>query len=225
MKINKFLVVFLAIFIPFIFLMGGVRLVMNPAFAEFEYDRSGFPLDPYGMETRERKQWAGFSIRYLTNNESIDYLGNLQTFKGEKIFTDSELSHMADVKTVVQRSLTAWYVVCGLSIAILLWFIIMRQWSSIRKALNAGGWVTIGLLGTLLIFLTVSFDKLFEYFHRLFFQDGTWTFLESSTLIRLFPFEFWRDAFVSVIVFTLIGGILLVVLTKKKRVPKPASAS
>ena len=225
MKINKFLVVFLAIFIPFIFLMGGVRLVMNPAFAELEYDRSGFPLDPYGMETRERKQWAGFSIRYLTNNKSIDYLGNLQTFKGEKIFTESELSHMADVKTVVQRSLTAWYVVCGLSIAILLWFIIMRQWSSIRKALNPGGWVTIGLLGTLLIFLTVSFDKLFEYFHRLFFQDGTWTFLESSTLIRLFPFEFWRDAFVSVIVFTLIGGILLVVLTKKKRAPKPASAS
>ena len=198
---------------------------MNPAFAEFEYDRSGFPLDAYGMETRERKQWAGFSIRYLTNNKPIDYLGNLQTFNGEKIFTESELSHMADVKTVVQRSLTAWYVVCGLSIAILLWFIIMRQWSSIRKALNAGGWVTIGLLGTLLIFLTVSFDKLFEYFHRLFFQDGTWTFLESSTLIRLFPFEFWRDAFVSVIVFTLIGGILLVVLTKKKRVPKPASAS
>ena len=198
---------------------------MNPAFAEFEYDRSGFPLDSYGMETRERKQWAGFSIRYLTNNKSIDYLGNLQTFNGEKIFTESELSHMADVKTVVQRSLTAWYVVCGLSIAILLWFIIMRQWSSIRKALNAGGWVTIGLLGTLLIFLTVSFDKLFEYFHRLFFQDGTWTFLESSTLIRLFPFEFWRDAFVSVIVFTLIGGILLVVLTKKKRAPKPASAS
>lgn len=225
MKINKILIVILALFIPFIILMGGVRLIMNPKFAELEYDRASFPADPYGMETRERKQWAGFSIRYLTNNKSIDYLGNLQTFKGEKIFTESELSHMADVKTVVQRSLTAWYVVCGLSIAILLWFIIMRQWSSIRKALNAGGWVTIGLLGALLIFLTVSFDKLFEYFHRLFFQDGTWTFLESSTLIRLFPFEFWRDAFVSVIVFTLIGGILLVVLTKKKRVPKPASAS
>ncbi len=217
MKINKILVVILALFIPFIILMGGVRLIMRPAFAEFEYDRAGFPLDPYGMETRDRKQWAGYSIRYLTNSEPIEYLGNLQNFQGQKIFTESELSHMVDVKQVVQGALIAWYIIIGLSVAILGWFLVMGQWSSLRQAFNAGGWVTLGLIVALLIFLLVSFDTLFDRFHRLFFADGTWLFDQSSTLIRLFPLVFWRDAFALVLSFTLFVGILLVVITRKRK--------
>jgi integral membrane protein (TIGR01906 family) len=217
MKINKILVVILALFIPFIVLMGGVRLIMSPAFAEFEYDRASFPLDPYGMETRERKQWAGYSIRYLTNSEPIDYLGNLQNFQGQKIFTESELSHMVDVKEVVQGALLAWYIIIGLSVAMLGWFLIMGQWSSLRQAFQAGGWVTLGFIGALLIFLLVSFDTLFDSFHRLFFADGTWLFDQSSTLIRLFPFVFWRDAFALVLIFALVVGVLLVLLTRKRK--------
>lgn len=217
MKINKILVVILALFIPYIILMGGVRLIMSPAFAEFEYTRAGFPLDPYGMETHERKQWADYSIRYLTNDEPIDYLGNLQNFQGQKIFTESELSHMVDVKDVVQRALLAWYILIGLSVAILGWFLIMGQWSSLRQALRGGGWVTLSLIVALLIFLLVSFDTLFDRFHRLFFADGTWLFYESSTLIRLFPLVFWRDAFALVLIFALLIGILLVVLTRKRK--------
>jgi len=217
MKINKILIVILAIFIPFVILMGGVRLIMNPAFAEIEYDRAGFPPDPYGMETPERKQWAGYSIRYLTNNEPIDYLSNLQNFKGQKIFTESELSHMADVKEVVQRALLTWYIILGLSVAMLVWFLVMGQWSAMRKAFQAGGWVTFGLISALLIFLVVSFDTLFARFHQLFFAEGTWLFDESSTLIRLFPFVFWRDAFALVLTFTLLIGIILALIFRKRK--------
>lgn len=217
MKINKILVVVLAIFIPYLLLMTGIRLVMTPAFPAFEYKRSGFPQDPYGFTVQERTKWSDYAITYLTNDEGIDFLGNLQDLTGNKMYTPDELSHMVDVKNVVTTASTAWYVLGGISIAILLWFVIMRQWESIRKSLNAGGWITIGLLGVLLVFLAVSFDKLFEYFHRLFFQDGTWTFSQSSTLIRLFPFEFWRDAFVLVIAFAIVTGILLVVITKKSK--------
>ena len=123
---------------------------------------------------------------------------------------------MVDVKEVVKNASMVWYVLGGMSIAILVWFVVMGQWDSLRRSLNAGGWITIGLLGALLVFLAVSFDRLFEYFHRIFFQDGTWTFSQSSTLIRLFPFEFWRDAFVLVIGFALIVGVVLVLLTRKR---------
>ena len=219
MKINKILVVFLALFIPFIILMGGVRLIMRPAFAEFEYDRAGFPRDPYGMDTSERKQWAGYSIRYLTNSEPIDYLGNLQNFKGQKIFTESELSHMEDVKDVVQGWLLAWYVVVGLSVAILGWFLIMGQWSSMRQAFQAGGWVTIGLISAIFIFMLVNFNTLFTLFHRfLNFSEGTWLFDESSMLIRLLPLELWQDAFAIVLTFTLLVGLLLVAITRKRKI-------
>ncbi|MEL7636182.1 MAG: TIGR01906 family membrane protein [Anaerolineaceae bacterium] len=220
MKINKILVVVLAIFIPYILLMAGIRLVMTPSFPELEYKRSGFPQDPYGFTVQERTKWSAYAVSYLTNDQGIEYLGNLQDELGQKMYTPDELSHMVDVKNVVTAASTVWYILGGVSIAILLWFVIMRQWESIRKAFNAGGWITIGLLGVLFVFLAVSFDKLFEYFHRLFFQDGTWTFSQSSTLIRLFPFEFWRDAFVVVIGFALLVGILLVVLTKRRTVRK-----
>lgn len=217
MKINKILVVVLAIFVPYILLMTGIRLVMTPAFPALEYERAGFPQDPYGFTIQERTKWSDYAVSYLTNDAGIEFLGNLQDETGQKMYMPDELSHMEDVKQVVTTASIVWYVLGGVSIAIFLWFVIMRQWESIRKVLNAGGWITIGLLGALLVFLAVSFDKLFEYFHRLFFADGTWTFSQSSTLIRLFPFEFWRDAFVLVIGFALLVGVLLVVMTQKRR--------
>ena len=223
MKINQVLIVLLAVFLPFIILMGGVRLIMTPKFAEFEYDRPGFPLDPYGMETRDRKQWSGYAIRYLVNSEPIDYLSNLQTFQGDKIFTAAELSHMQDVKRVVQGALLAWYAVIGLSAAALIWFMVMGQWGAFRKVIAAGGWVTSALIVGLLVFLLVSFETLFDRFHRIFFADGTWLFDPSSTLIRLFPFVFWRDAFALVMVFSLLIGVLMILITRKRK-PKPQAA-
>jgi len=217
MKINKILVFILAIFIPYLLLMTGVRLVMTPAFPAMEYKRAGFPQDPYGFTIQERTKWSDYAVSYLTNDAGIEYLGNLQDLTGQKMFAPDELTHMEDVKDVVTISSTVWYVLGGVSIAILLWFVIMRQWDSIRKAFNAGGWITVGLLSALLVFLAVSFDQLFVYFHRLFFEDGTWTFSQSSTLIRLFPFEFWRDAFVLVIGFALLVGVLFVIVTHKRK--------
>ena len=217
MKINKILAVLLALFLPYIILMAGVRLIMTPAFPAFEYNRANFPLDPYGFSLQERTKWSEYAVSYLTNDKEIDYLGNLQNAAGQKMFNPDELSHMEDVKQVVMSTSIAWYIVGGISIAILLWFLVMKQWSSIRKAVNAGGWITIGLISALLIFLIVSFDTLFDRFHRIFFADGTWTFDQSTTLIRLFPFEFWRDAFIFVIAFSLIVGILLVLVTRKRK--------
>ncbi len=217
MKINKILVFILAIFIPYLLLMTGVRLVMTPAFPAMEYKRAGFPQDPYGFTIQERTKWSDYAVSYLTNDAGIEYLGNLQDLTGQKMFAPDELTHMEDVKDVVTISSTVWYVLGGVSIAILLWFVIMRQWDSIRKAFNAGGWITVGLLSALLVFLAVSFDQLFVYFHRLFFEDGTWTFSQSSTLIRLFPFEFWRDAFVLVIGFAILVGVLFVIVTHKRK--------
>lgn len=217
MKINKILVFILAIFIPYLLLMTGVRLVMTPAFPAMEYKRAGFPQDPYGFTIQERTKWSDYAVSYLTNDAGIEYLENLQDLTGQKMFAPDELTHMEDVKEVVTISSTVWYVLGGVSIAILLWFVIMRQWDSIRKAFNAGGWITVGLLSALLVFLAVSFDQLFVYFHRLFFEDGTWTFSQSSTLIRLFPFEFWRDAFLLAIGFALLVGVLFVIVTHKRK--------
>ncbi len=84
MKINKVLLVIMAILLPYVILMGGgVRLVMNPGgFPALEYRRVGFPEDPYGFNLLERTKWSEYAVSYLINDEDISYLGNLQDASG-----------------------------------------------------------------------------------------------------------------------------------------------
>ena len=57
--------------------------------------------------------------------------------------------------------------------------------------------------------MLASFGVFFVAFHQVFFDPGTWIFLWSDTLIRLFPERFWRDVFIYVGVLSLAGGLAL----------------
>lgn len=225
MKENRFpsfLLVLFSLLIPFAILMGGVRAIMTPAFPAGEYRRAAFPPDPYGFSTAEREKWAGYAVRYLTNSEDISYLADLQDLHGSPIFNERELDHMVDVKRVVRMASFAWYAVLVISAGIVIAALALGASEGLRKALNRGGWLTIGLMAGVLIFLAVNFNSLFEQFHRLFFESGTWLFYANDTLIRLFPMEFWRDAFLLVLSFTLVVAIIIVSLTRKRKKLSPA---
>jgi len=229
MKINRVLQILILVFLPFIFLMASVRLLMTPEFAAFEYDRSWFPKDPYGMNQAERLRWSRYAINYLTNDEEISYLGDLRFDDGKVLFNERELEHMLDVKHVVKTCLVVMYALVGFLFAALIWFLVMHEWKAFVQALSWGSWLTIGVIAAILIFLAVSFNRLFERFHQLFFKEGTGLFYQDDTLIRLFPIEFWRDAFILVCILSLLmaGGILVVralvnkVLRKKELINAP----
>lgn len=220
-NINKLFTVIIAVLIPFIILMGGVRLIMTPTFPVVEYGRAGFPEDPYGLDRVEREKWSAFSIKYLTNDKGIEYLGNLQDFSGQKIFRAEELTHMEDVKRVVKGSLFIWYVACGIVIGLSVWLLVQKAWREFRLGYRSGAWITLGLMAAMIIYLVISFDRLFDQFHRIFFTEGSWLFYPTDTLIRLFPLDFWRDAFLFVGGFTLLVSVLLLILTRPKKHPKP----
>jgi integral membrane protein (TIGR01906 family) len=69
---------------------------------------------------------------------------------------------------------------------------------TLLRALFDGGIFTILLIITGLITVVLAFDWLFTVFHRLFFTGETWIFPSSDTLIRLYPEQFWIDAFIFV---------------------------
>jgi uncharacterized membrane protein len=77
-------------------------------------------------------------------------------------------------------------------------------WCEYRRGLSRGGWLTVLLLGSIILFVLLAFGVIFVAFHNIFFAPGTWTFLFSDTLIRLFPERFWRDTFM--VVGILAGG-------------------
>jgi len=200
---------------PVVILMIAIRLLIMPSYARFAYRLPGFPPDPYGFSAQDRLRWSEPSIRYLVNSENISYLSELRFDDGEPIFNARELSHMVDVKDVVTGMRIA---LVGLMLALLcITFIAVRQgyqrW--LIRALNFGGWATIGVIVAILLFVALNFNSLFTWFHKLFFESGTWQFHPSDTLIRLFPMRFWQDAFIFVGLQSLLYGGLLILATRK----------
>ncbi|MBG0783912.1 MAG: TIGR01906 family membrane protein [Anaerolineaceae bacterium] len=204
------------VLLPLVVLMVSVRLLITPLYAKVEYRMPGFPEDPYGFTLEDRLKWSAPSIEYLVNSEGINYLGDLAFDDGEPIYNSSELSHMADVKTVVtgMRIALAALMVGLLAVTVIA---VRKGWrDSFLVALRRGGWGVLGLIATILILLVVNFDQLFTWFHQMFFTSGTWQFYTSDTLIRLFPMRFWQDAFIAVGLISVVIGLLLVLLCKPK---------
>lgn len=200
--------VLLSLLLPLMLLLSSVRLLFNPLFLDIEYGLSNFPPDEFGFTTADRLKWGKISLDYLTNTEGSEFLGNLRFENGEPLYNERELSHMVDVKNLVQAGLKAWYgllVLFGL-MAFLSWR--TKKLPQFWRALSTGGWLTIGLIVAILAAVAIDFDALFAGFHAIFFQGDSWLFYTSDTLIRLFPEKLWSDAFIFMGVFTLVMAVI-----------------
>ena len=61
------------------------------------------------------------SIEYLLNNAGIDYLANQQLPDGPPLYNERELSHMLDVKILVQKMISAWYILLAVLVGLGMW--------------------------------------------------------------------------------------------------------
>ncbi len=207
--IRKFFLIVVAILVPFILIMSSVRLLMNPFYLQIEYRMPGFPVDSYGFNLQDRLKWGTISLDYLLNNSGISFLADQTFADGTPIYNERELSHLVDVKNVVQALLRDWIIaiIVLLIIGLLSWR--LKWWPDIKKGLSIGGWATIGLIILIMLFVVTSFNSFFTDFHELFFSANSWIFLYSDTLIRLFPLRFWQDGFIYIGLFCVVGGFLL----------------
>ena len=211
--------------VPVALVLFGVRLLLTPLFMSIEYRLPYFPPDRYGFTLEERLSWAQQTRAWLLNDEGIATLAAWQFPEGQQsagdcetylpprdctyLFNDRELQHMADVKQVTTYARWAlWASVLGL-LGMGIWANRTDWWADYRQGLGRGGWLTVGLVLAVMVYLAMNFRSLFTTFHRIFFEGSTWVFRFSDSLIRLFPVTFWRDAFIWVGLFALAGGTLL----------------
>ena len=208
MKFLKSLaLVLVVILVPLFLLMTSIRILISPAYARVEYRMPGFPDDPFGFTPPERLQYAEASINYLLNSEPLSFLGDLKMADGTPLYNERELSHMLDVKNLVQAMLKAWLVVTAalVILGILAW---RTRWlSDFWRSVSIGGWATLGLVGLMILSTFLDFSALFTGFHRIFFTGDTWLFYTSDSLIRLFPERFWSDAFIYIGIFTIASAL------------------
>ena len=208
--------------IPIIVSVLSILVLLSPIFTNLEYRRPGFPDDSYGFTTAERLDFGNQTRRYLISNNTLEDLQQLVFENGDPIYIERELSHLEDVKIVLQGVLKVFY---GAAAVYVLGGLIARSrgWQNIYlKAIFLGGKITAGLLVMILFLTLISFQALFTNFHLLFFEGDSWLFFYSDTLIRLFPVQFWQDIFLVFGILTLAGGILLgwVLPARMKEIPE-----
>lgn len=200
--VSRFFTVLIAIFAPLVFAVVAIRMVASPLFLWFTYWRPGFPQDTGGWDLQERLLYGSYGVDFLFNGADSRYLGQLAP-AGEPLFTDAEVSHMADVKflifyaVIIAASLAALGVLFGL---------LLRKWrpGGFSRGMFAGAWVTIALVAAAVALpLIIGWNRFFTEFHNLFFPQGNWSFASESALIRLYPNQFWIDAGIW------LGGLLL----------------
>ncbi len=199
----------ITILLPFALTFLGVRLLLTHVFPEIEYHLPGFPADTYGFTLQDRLHWSEISIDYLVNNADIKFLGDLTFMNNVPLFNGRELSHMHDVKNVVQPVLEIGYGIWALVIGLGVWAYFGGWWSTYVRGVWRGGWLAVGLVFVFGIFGAISFWQLFTAFHELFFTGDSWQFLYTDTLIRLFPMRFWQDAFLFAGALDVVGGLAL----------------
>jgi integral membrane protein (TIGR01906 family) len=208
--LKSILKILIIILVPCLLLMTSIRLLITPFYPRVEYRMPGFPADDFGFSESERLLYAEASINYLLNSEPISFLGDLKFKDGSPLYISRELSHMLDVKILVQGMFKAWVlifaflVLCGITAWRTSWL------GEYFRSISTGGWATLGLVGLLIMSVFLDFSALFTGFHRIFFTGDTWLFYTSDSLIRLFPERFWSDAFIYIGIFTIFGGLIAI---------------
>jgi integral membrane protein (TIGR01906 family) len=195
-----------------VILGASIAPFLAPPVVRFEQDRVGvgtpaFPLTGYGQAALDGLIGALLGDLVLWRDDfSYDVPGDRF---GGPVLDDAERAHMRDVRNVFTGF---WIVVLAGVVVVAIAFRRARgtearaaAWQAVANGARALA-IVITVLGVVAI---AAFDAAFEIFHRLFFSAGTYTFdPATSTLVQLFPDQFWSEIAIAVAVVTLAEGLL-----------------
>ncbi len=206
-----------AMAVPTVLTLGSVRLLLSYEFLRFEYQRPGFPVDPYGFSVADRLAYGMYAIDYLFNAEPLDFLASIRIRGDGKcagadactLFNERELQHMGDVKELLRIAFAVAVTAVALAGVALLTARSPEARQAIRRGLRAGSRFTIGAIILLGVMTLLSWNSAFDAFHELLFPPGSWRFLFSDSLIRLYPERLFVDAAAIIGALSFLGALLI----------------
>ncbi|GIW20101.1 MAG: hypothetical protein KatS3mg065_0397 [Chloroflexota bacterium] len=138
--------------------------------------------------------WPAAEVRRVTDRLLADVVLGPPRFDvavdGAPVLAERERSHLRDVRSVLLRF--------GGAVLVALGVVAVEK----RRLPSAAFWAVAERTGLLLAGVVlgvgalalVAFDPLFEFFHRLFFAPGTYTFDPGrERLVQLFPMGLWFE--------------------------------
>jgi integral membrane protein (TIGR01906 family) len=212
-KIIRWLVILAT---PVLLTVGTVRLLIawdSPSYPEFEYGR--IAPDRFGFSDEERLQLAMDTMAYLRRSEpapEVIYLLEDLRIPGtdQPLYNEAEIGHMLDVKVVADAFKPMMWISGIIVVGGLIYLMVREQTRFFgAKTMQYSGLFTVGLVLVVMLFMFLAWNLAFTVFHNIFFDPGTWQFLYTDSLIRLFPEQFWFDFGTIWTVMILVGGGLI----------------
>ena len=183
----------IALLVPPLLMVNGMRVLANDWFVRFEYGRDGFPPDRYGMPRSERTRLALIGLRSIEPREHAggELLRQARLRDGTPAFRAKELRHMSDVRRIVGLLFPLQPAILALVAAIATAGTTAPR--LVARGLQVGAALTLALAAVTAILVALDAVAFLDGFHTLFFEGESWRFAETDTLRRLYPDRFWSD--------------------------------
>jgi len=198
--LSKTLVIFL---IPIILFSTNFLLLASPKYLEWEYSKEYFPK-PKEITLRERSILSRSVLAYIKG------ITDVSTLDTTDLFTQREISHLNDVKTLNNRLFLTRGVTSILFVYLTLFATLSaKKGYEVIRYIFSGSLTTLAVAIILFVSVYLNFNVLFTSIHEIIFPQGSWSFSSRATLIELYPREFWIDSTVVFLILTLIESLIL----------------
>jgi integral membrane protein (TIGR01906 family) len=148
------------------------------------------------------------SAESLARDMTESIFGYFRGHADLKYFTDSEKSHMADVKNLISF-FRYFYYFCAIVFIILFSILYYHNKSHkiyfisrLSQSLLYGAGAALAIMLMLFLAAIFYFDALFLIFHLALFPQGNWMFDQGSLLIILFPSQFFYNISVRIFLYS-----------------------
>jgi integral membrane protein (TIGR01906 family) len=207
--------VVVAVLVPGVLIVSGIRVLAHGTFVRAEYHRSGFPVDSYGFTTAQRTALGLTGLHsVLPGGDGVALLRRARLPNGKPAFDPRELRHMTDVRAWIGRF---WLFQLGALVAIAIAAVVLLPARRTRplypRGLRWGAVLTLVVAAVIGGVMAVSWNTFFVDFHRLFFADDSWRFDDNTTLRRLYPDRLWVDVGIAAATFTVATALALIGVT------------
>jgi integral membrane protein (TIGR01906 family) len=204
--IKNIIIILFTIVLFVIIIFGSLNMmIFNKDFYYKEYAKNGVYLELSGDKA------VGEEIAQNVTENVIKYFRNTEELK---YFTETEKSHMTDVKNLIRLMQFIYYSAAVLSI--ILFFYCYKKFKDdkymfikiLAKSLLYSSIVAGAFLILMFLMSIFSFDFLFTTFHVIFFPQGNWMFDPSSLLITMFPQTFFFDISLRIFIYAMFQALI-----------------
>lgn len=156
-------------------------------------------LYEYGFNKYEVSAATGLDNEELLSvaDQMVTYFNSDEEFLDIDIFNQRELTHLKDVKGLIQLAYRLQLAsLAYIVVYVLINFALRRGafWRDLARRLIWGSGATIAMLAVLGLWAVIDFDSLFLLFHLVSFSNELWQLSPGDNMLLMFPQGFFNDA-------------------------------